>query len=147
MTLYTKKISENIKKLEALSDVIPHVDFTIKGEVIQVDLIKKKVTNYKNETKTIYTISHEEFPESENIIRLYLPLMGESGYVPNEDDIVKLFKGEKIVPPNEGFVSKNSRTYSLDAFEFKPLSENIYKGKVMFYGESVPHFSNQNKKG
>ncbi|HDG8789448.1 TPA: hypothetical protein PBT65_001749 [Staphylococcus aureus] len=140
MTLYTKKVSDNIKKMEALKDVITNVDFPIKDEVIQVDLVKKKVTNYKNETKLIYTVSHEEFPESENIIRLYLPLMGESGYVPNESEIVRLFKGGKIVPPNEEFVSKNSRTYSLDAFEFKPLSENIYKGKVMFYGESIPHF-------
>ena len=37
-------------------------------------------------------------------------------------------------------MSKNSKTYSLEAFEFKPLSENLYKGKIAFYGEAVPHF-------
>lgn len=140
MSNYSKKISENIKKLDALKDVISNVEFPINDEVIQIDLIKKKVTNYKNETKTIYTVNHEEFPESENIIRLYLPLMGDAGYVPSEEEIIKLFKREKIYPSENAFISKNSKSYSLDAFEFKPLSENTYKGKVAYYGEAVPHF-------
>lgn len=140
MSNFTKKVSENIDKIKALDNVISNIDFKIKDETIQIDLIKKQVTNYKNETKTIYTLNHEEFPESENIIRLYLPLMGDAGYVPNEEEIIKLFQGESITPPNDAFVSKNSKTYSLEAFEFKPLSENLYKGKIAFYGEAVPHF-------
>lgn len=140
MSNFTKKVSENIDKIKALDNIISNIDFKIKDETIQIDLIKKQVTNYKNETKTIYTLNHEEFPESENIIRLYLPLMGDAGYVPNEEEIIKLFQGESITPPNDAFVSKNSKTYSLEAFEFKPLSENLYKGKIAFYGEAVPHF-------
>ncbi|MDU4468617.1 MAG: hypothetical protein E7J02_08790 [Staphylococcus warneri] len=140
MSDFTKKVSENIDKIKALDNIISNIDFKIKDETIQIDLIKKQITNYKNETKTIYTLNHEEFPESENIIRLYLPLMGDAGYVPNEEEIVKLFQGESITPPNDAFVSKNSKTYSLEAFEFKPLSENLYKGKIAFYGEAVPHF-------
>lgn len=140
MSNFTKKVSENIDKIKALDNVISNIDFKIKDETIQIDLIKKQVTNYKNETKTIYTLNHEEFPESENIIRLYLPLMGDAGYVPNEEEIIKLFQGESITPPNDAFVSKNSNIYSLEAFEFKPLSENLYKGKIAFYGEAVPHF-------
>ncbi|MDU4493560.1 MAG: hypothetical protein E7I84_12420, partial [Staphylococcus warneri] len=83
MSDFTKKVSENIDKIKALDNIISNIDFKIKDETIQIDLIKKQITNYKNETKTIYTLNHEEFPESENIIRLYLPLMGDAGYVPN----------------------------------------------------------------
>lgn len=145
MSEFTKKVSENIKKLDELKEVIPNIDFEIQNEVIQIDLIKKKITNYNNELKQIITVEHEEFPENENVIRLYLPIMGEAGYVPTEEEIIKLFKGEKIYPPKNAFLSKNSKPYSLDSFEFKPLSENVYKNKVKYYGELVAHFPTKKK--
>ncbi|MDQ7134562.1 hypothetical protein [Staphylococcus aureus] len=139
MTLSTKKVSENIKKLKELKSIISDVSLNIKGEVINVDLVKKTLKN-----KTIYTVSHEEFPESENVIRLYLPLMGETGYVPEENEIIRLFQGESITPPKNAFLSKKSKPYSLEKFEFNPLAENVYKGKVTFYGESIPYFAKDN---
>lgn len=138
MTSSTKKISENIKRLKELKSVITDVSMSIKGEVINVDLVKKEVKN-----KTIYTVSHEEFPERENVIRLYLPLMGETGYVPDENEVIRLFQGESITPPKNAFLSKSGKPYSLEKFEFNPLAENVYKGKVTFYGESIPHFSKE----
>ncbi|SUL87556.1 hypothetical protein [Staphylococcus aureus] len=140
MSLYTKKISENLAKLKELKNVIPNVEFQIDEETIIVELVKKSIKNYKKEKKTIYTLNHTEFPEEHNIVRLYLPLMGEAGYVPTEDEIIQLFTKGSIVPPQNAFVSKQSDEYSVASMEFKPLSENLYKGKPVFYGEIIPHF-------
>lgn len=140
MSEFTKKTSENISKIKALNNEISDVEFYVGNETITVNLIKKTVKNYKNEVKTIFTVDHDEFPESDNVIRLYLPIMGDAGYVPTEEEIIQLFQGKSIVPPTNAFISKNSKPYSLQKFEFKPFSENLYKGKVMFYGESVPYF-------
>ncbi len=134
------KTKENKDALNSLDNNLNNVNIEIKGESITVALIKKEIKNTKGETKTIVTVDHEEFPEEYNVIRLYLPIMGATGYVPTVDEIVELFKGNEIKPPSNAFMAKSGKTYSVESVIFRPLAENVYKGKVQYYGETIVNF-------
>lgn len=140
MTVYSDKVKYNKKALKALNPRIKGGKLFIDGEELDVDLIVKEVENAKKEKKTLVTVDHEEFPQEQNVIRLYLPIMGASGYVPTEDEIIELFKGNSIYPPEEAFVNFKSATYSIEKFDFRPLAEMVHNGKVSYYGEGQPTF-------
>lgn len=142
MSKIHEKTKENKDALEALDVNLSDVDIQIKGETITVSLIKKVIKNTKGQTKTIITVDHEEFPQEYNVIRLYLPIMGATGYVPTVNEIVELFKGNEIKPPSNAFMAKSGKTYSVDSVLFRPLAENVYKKKVQYYGETVVNFPN-----
>ncbi|MGI2264741.1 hypothetical protein [Staphylococcus cohnii] len=136
-----EKEKNNIQQLEDLPEVIKDITLTIQNEDINVELIKKHQKKKGNINKYFYTIDHEEFPESYNVIRLYLPLMGGKGYVPTSDEIIKLFKEETILPPEGAFLSSKGNSYSLESIKFKPFAENVVNGKKLnFYGEVIPEF-------
>lgn len=136
-----EKSKMNIDKLNKLPEIINDINLEIKGETISVDLIKKHQKNKDNLDKYFYTVDHEEFPESYNVIRLYLPLMGGFGYVPTEEEIISLFKEESLKPSENAFMSAMGKEYSVASINFKPFAENVVKGKKLgFYGEVVPEF-------
>lgn len=136
-----QKQKMNIDKINELPKEISNVEMVVKGETIIVNLIKKSQKNRENIDKYFYTVDHEEFPESYNVIRLYLPLMGVYGYVPTEKEIIDLFKEKSLKTEDNAFMSGMGKTYSLASIDFKPFAENVVKGKKLgFYGEVVPEF-------
>ena len=107
MGLKEQQSAKNKEKIEALPERIENVKMvTDKGDY-EVTVVKKQIKNGKGETKNILTVDHEDFPAEKNIIRMYLPLMGEFGHVPSEDEIHKWFGGESITPT---MVSANKGT-------------------------------------
>ncbi|MCD8845171.1 hypothetical protein [Staphylococcus gallinarum] len=140
--LYAKK-KANKELLSRLSTVIEGGQLTIEDETIDIQIIKKELTNNKGQDKVFYTIDHEEFPESYNVIRLYLPLMGDGGYVPTEEEVKQLFSGNIIHPPENAFLSSKGKPYSVESIKFNPLAENVTGNgkKLNFYGEMIPQFS------
>lgn len=136
-----QKQKMNIDKINELPEKINDIELEIKGETIVVDLIKKNQKNKDNVDKYFYTLDHEEFPESYNVIRLYLPLMGVHGYVPTKEEIISLFKQKDLKPDEDAFMSGIGKPYSLSSICFKPFAENVVNGKKLaFYGEVVPEF-------
>lgn len=143
MKQLNEKKNDNKKILSDLPNVIEGGQLIVEGETLAIKLIKKEMTNNKKQSKVFYTVDHEEFPESYNVIRLYLPIMGEAGYVPTEDEIKELFRGDSIIPPENAFLSSKGRAYSLASVKFNPLAENVVPKtgkKLNFYGEMVPTF-------
>lgn len=148
MKQLNEKKKENEKILSDLPIVIEGGQLTVEDETLDIKLIKKELMNNKKQKKVFYTVDHEEFPESYNVIRLYLPLMGDSGYVPTEEEVRTLFKGNSIVPPENAFLSSKGTPYSLESIKFNPLAENVIpktKKKLNFYGEMIPTFPKQRK--
>lgn len=143
MTAYSDKLKTNQKKLDELKGVIPNAQITIQGETLNIDIVVKEIKNSKNQKKVIATADHEELPSSHNVIRLYLPLMGAGGYVPTKEELKKLFQEEPIMPPDNAFLNFKGKPYSIKQFSFVPLEENVYKGKVAYYGNGIPEFHDQ----
>lgn len=147
MKQLNEKKNENKKLLSDLPTVIEGGQLSVEDETLDIKIIKKEMSNNKNQNKVFYTVDHEEFPESYNVIRLYLPIMGDGGYVPTSDEVRELFKGNSIVPPGNAFLSSKGAPYSLESVKFNPLAENITGAgkKLNFYGEMIPTFPKQRK--
>lgn len=137
MGLKEQKTAENKEKLQNLPERIKDVEMKTSNGDFNVDVIKKILTNSQGQEKIILTVDHEEFPESKNIIRMYLPLMGAAGHVPSEEDIRKLFGGETI---KASCVSLSKGTEYKPNISFSPLAEHEFKGKVIYYGDTTMSF-------
>lgn len=140
MGLAEQRISENKNNLKMMPERISNVEMKTSQGDFTVDVIKKQIKNSNDQIKDILTVDHSEFPESQNMIRVYLPLMGAAGHVPTEDEIRKLFKGESF---KINFVSpKNDKPYS-PTVTFSPLAENYFNGKKQaYYGNLNADFNN-----
>jgi len=103
-----------------------------------VDVIKKKIKNSEDQIKDILTVDHEEFPAEKNAIRIYLPIIGAYGFIPTEEQVRALFKGETLHPK---LISKNDKEYQPN-ISFSPLAKNEYKGKFTYYGNVKMTFDN-----
>lgn len=137
MGLKEQQSSKNKEKIAALPERIENVKMvTDKGDY-EVAVVKKQIKNGKGEMKNILTVDHEDFPADKNIIRMYLPLMGEFGHVPSEDEIHKLFGGESIKPT---MVSANKGTEYTPTVTFSPLAEKEFNGRIIYYGDSNMSF-------
>lgn len=85
MGLKEQRESDNKKQLAAFPKRISDVEMKTSMGDFTVDVIKKEIKNYKNQTKDILTVDHEEFPAEKNMVRIYLPIMGAYGFIPTED--------------------------------------------------------------
>lgn len=139
MGLKKQRESDNKKQLAAFPKRISDVEMKTSMGDFTVDVIKKEIKNYKNQTKDILTVDHEEFPAEKNMIRIYLPIMGAYGFIPTEDQVRALFKGETIHPK---LISKNDKEYQPN-ISFSPLAEHEYNGKVTYYGDIKMTFDNE----
>ena len=140
MKVKSDKVRQNEKLLKQLPEVIDNGTLNIDDETLDIKIIKKEIKN-KYGDKTFYTIDHEEFPSDYNVIRLYLPLLGEAGYVPSVEEIKTLMSGQKIHPPEKAFQTKYGRNYTVKSIFFEPKKEVVFRGKKLnFYGEIEPEF-------
>ena len=140
MGLAEQRISENKNNLKMMPERISNVEMKTSQGDFTVDVIKKQIKNSNDQIKDILTVDHSEFPESQNMIRVYLPLMGAAGHVPTEDEIRQLFRGESV---KINCVSvKTDKPYS-PTMSFSPLAENYIDGKKLkFYGNMDADFNN-----
>lgn len=140
MGLAEQRISENKNNLKMMSERISNVEMKTSQGDFTVDVIKKQIKNSNDQIKDILTVDHDEFPESQNMIRMYLPIMGAAGHVPTEDEIRQLFRGESV---KINCVSvKTDKPYS-PTMTFSPLAENYIDGKKLkFYGNMDADFNN-----
>lgn len=141
MGLAEQRISENKNNLKMMPERISNVEMKTSQGDFTVDVIKKQIKNSNDQIKDVLVAHHpEEFPESQNKIRIYLPLMGAAGHVPTEDEIRQLFRGESV---KINCVSvKTDKPYS-PTMTFSPLAEHYYNGKLLdWYGDMKADFNN-----
>lgn len=138
MGLKEQRESDNKKQLDAFPERISDVEMKTSMGNFTVDIIKKKIKNGKNQTKDILTVDHDEFPAEKNMIRIYLPIMGVYGFIPTEEQVRALFKGETLHPK---LISKNDKEYQPN-ISFSPLAKNEYKGNFTYYGNVKMTFDN-----
>lgn len=138
MGLKEQRESDNKKQLAAFPERISDVEMKTSIGDFTVDVIKKKIKNSEDQIKDILTVDHEEFPAEKNAIRIYLPIIGAYGFIPTEEQVRALFKGETLHPK---LISKNDKEYQPN-ISFSPLAKNEYKGEFTYYGNVKMTFDN-----
>ena len=122
-------IRDNKQKVENFPEEIPNVEVDINGTIVESTIKKMMFSN-----GAALRIENKEFPNG--IMSVSIPFMGKAGYVPTEEEMIQLCRGEMI--RGEGLFSNAGKEYGTN-FVFDPLHERHYKGKT-YYGNVDPVF-------
>ena len=129
MGLRDETIAKNKQRMDALPLKIENAEMVFDGETVQVELRRIESKSGKS---VGYTPVCDDFPEG--MIRMYVPIFGMAGFVPTEDEVKALFKGEVISA--KGLCSNKGSLYDKDHIQFVPHIKAVASdGKEMpFHG-------------